>query len=294
MEYNIVKLKVLKPTLAGYLRETQALLGPDPSPAESTIHDLRVLMKKSRALMKLMQVQVESDFYFREYNLYREVGRITSSWRDNSVHRKTLKRFRKNHAYIFSELKNNGRLEEMLKKPDPAFKGNPPEIQLELKRIEGLIVKSGYRIRFQNLNNLDPVMLFKTLEKSYNIVSENYVVCRNNPKPDNIHEFRKKAKDFLYQLPFFRTLNPPSVKNLEKKIDNLTQYIGKVNDLNQLLIALDYKYVRPSSSPALDELALLVRAEQDRYLSKVWPLAYKIFCPGRELVNLLGFKILTI
>jgi hypothetical protein len=44
----------------------------------------------------------------------------------------------------------------------------------------------------------------------------------------------------------------------------------------------------------MDELIILIRQEQDRYLSRVWTAAYKIFKPGRQLVNVLGFRILTI
>jgi len=37
-----------------------------------------------------------------------------------------------------------------------------------------------------------------------------------------------------------------------------------------------------------------LREAQDRYLAKVWPTAYQIFCPGKKLVNILGFKLLVI
>jgi len=44
----------------------------------------------------------------------------------------------------------------------------------------------------------------------------------------------------------------------------------------------------------MDELIIKIREKQDTYLSKVWPVAYKIFCPGQKLVNVLGFKLLVI
>jgi DNA modification methylase len=46
--------------------------------------------------------------------------------------------------------------------------------------------------------------------------------------------------------------------------------------------------------PAMDELAIKFREAQDKYLSKVWPAAYQVFCPGQKLVNILGFKLLVI
>jgi hypothetical protein len=46
--------------------------------------------------------------------------------------------------------------------------------------------------------------------------------------------------------------------------------------------------------PAMDELIVKIRGVQDRYLAKVWPSAYQVFCPGKKLVNVLGFKLLVI
>lgn len=295
MEPAYIKLKEIKPVLTGYVRDALQLLKRAPVPDENAIHDIRVLMKKSRAAMKLISGQVDDEFFTREYATFREVGRIMSSWRDTSVHRKTIKGLRKSHRKLFSALSGNEKLATLLKKPDIATTDTPyPEMGNGLERIEELLQKSGYRIRFQSFNNLDPLVLFKSLDETYNMVSEKYLICRNNSKPANIHELRKKVKDFLYQLTFFRPLNPSSVKSLEKKIDELAQSLGKVNDLNQLLAAVDYKHTQPSLFPAMDELILHIRDEQDRYLFKIWPLAFKIFCPGQQLVNLLGFKILLI
>jgi hypothetical protein len=41
----------------------------------------------------------------------------------------------------------------------------------------------------------------------------------------------------------------------------------------------------------MDELAVVIRDEQDRYLQKVWPTAYRIFAPGKNLGDLLGFAV---
>jgi CHAD domain-containing protein len=164
----------------------------------------------------------------------------------------------------------------------------------DLENINELLNKAGYRLRFQSMDNFDPKVLIRMLDNTYNNVVEKYLVCRNNPKPANLHLFRKRAKDFLYQLWFFRPLNPTIVKALEKKLDAMTQNLGKYNDLAQLVNTIGYKYSVSANSPALDELIIIIREEQDRYLSKVWSVAYKVFCPGQKLVNVLGFRILMI
>ena len=293
MELDYGRLKEIKPALSGYIRESQALLKRSPVPDEDTIHDIRVLMKKSRAVLKLAAPQLEKESCTKDIVALREVGRKMCSWRESSVHRKTLKELKKEFPGIFSKLSDIVKINNILKKPD-SLDGPPEIMKAGLEEISELLNKAGYRIRFQSMNKIDHRLLIKELEVTYTLVVYLYLTCRNNPKPDSIHELRKKSKDFLYQLFFFRPLNPSVVKALEKKLESITQNLGKFNDLTQLVKALDYKYPVNIYQPAIDELVIKIREKQDRYLAKVWPAAYKIFCPGQKLVNVLGFKLLII
>jgi CHAD domain-containing protein len=293
MKLDVVKLKEIKPALTGYVSESQALLKLSPIPGEEAVHDIRVLMKKSRAVLKLAATQLDQDSYERDIRAFREVGRLLCSWRESSVHRKVLKELRKENPALFLKLQENEKLEVLMKKELQTAEPSE-ELSAGLEQITDLLNKAGYRIRFQSMDRIDPHILLKELELSYTRVSEKYLTCRNKPKACNMHEFRKLTKDFLYQLCFFRPLNPSAVKTLEKKLENLTRDLGKFNDLSQLIKALGYKYSEGKNLPAMDELIVRIREKQDRHLAKVWPVAYKIFCPGQQLVNMLGFKLLVI
>jgi CHAD domain-containing protein len=293
MELDYVKLKEIKPALAGYIRESQTLLKISAVPDEKVVHDVRVFMKKSRAVLKLAGPQLDKESFNRDFVSLREVGRIMRLWRETSVLRKTLKELRKEFPGIFSRLQENEKLVVLLKKTEPVQEPSE-EIKAGLVELNDLLNRTGYRIRFQSMSNIDPQLLIKELEVSYTKVVDIYMICRNSPKPDNLHEFRKKAKDFLYQLYFFRPLNLSVVKALKKKLDSITQNLGKFNDLTQLVKTLGYKYQDTVNLPAMDELIIKIREKQDRYLANVWPSAYKIFCPGQKLVNVLGFKLLVI
>lgn len=293
MELDYVKLKPIKPALSGYIRKSQGLLKRSVVPEERTVHDVRVLMKKSRAVLKLAAAQLDKTYFDRDITALREVGRCLCTWREYSVQRKILKDFRKKYPGIFSSLSGNQVISMMLEKHEP-FTEPPEELKTALEHVDVLLNKTGYRIRFQSMNMIDPKLLIKELAISYKSVADIYLLCRNDPKPALLHKFRKKAKDFLYQLCFFRHLNPPVIKALEKKLDNMTQNLGKYNDITQIIKAMDYNFRDNTNNPAMNELIIRFREAQDGYLSRIWPEAFQIFCPGQSFVNVLGFKLLVI
>lgn len=287
---DFVKLKEIKPVLCGFIREAQFKLDPDEMPDENVVHDIRVLMKRSRATIRLLKSQMDEESFSREYSALREVGRIMRSWRETSVHRKLLKYLKKKYPALFSHLTDNEKINLLLNKPDPE-KAPSPEMKKDIENIIGLLHKSDYRWRFRSMNNLDPHLLLKELEITFNSASSGYLKARNYPTSVNIHEFRKITKDFLYQLWYFRSMKPKVIKDLEKRLENLAQNLGKYNDHSVLIKTLDYKYPSPDNSSAADELAVLIKEEQDRYLMKVWPAAFRIFRPGKNLGSVLGFKV---
>ena len=281
------KLTDIKPLLCGYIREAGYMLDPSVIPDEEAVHDIRVLLKKSRASLKLLEIITGTEVFEREYGYLREAGRIMSSWRETSVLRKLLKELKKDHPFVFAKLTANEKISSLLKRPDTMT--SPDEgMKKDIEEIKSLLHKSEYRMRFIVMNTDDQNILLKSLAGTWELASSAYLKARIYPKETNIHELRKKTKDLLFQLFFFRPLNPGPVKSLEKKLEALGQFLGKYNDLAVLMATLGYKY-RPSVSPGpMDELALIIRTGQDRYLKKIWPLAGRLFGPGKMMEGITG------
>lgn len=279
----------IKPVLCGYIREARYMLDPSVIPDEEAVHDIRVLLKKARASLKLIEKITGTEIFKREYGSLREAGRIMSSWRETSVLRKLLKYLKKKYPHIFPGLSGNEKIASLMKRPDPVTL--PDEgMKKDIESIIILLRKSEYRLRFIVMNYEDQSILLKSLAATWNLVSSAYLKARNYPKDKNIHELRKKTKDLMFQLFFFRHHSPGPVKKLEKKLDTLGQYLGKYNDLSVLVRTLGYKY-RPSVSPGpVDELVLAIREEQDRYMKKIWPAAGILFYPGEFIEGIPGLK----
>ncbi|MGB4292247.1 MAG: CHAD domain-containing protein [Bacteroidales bacterium] len=288
-----IKIKPVKPVLSGYISEALRLLKNETFPDEDSVHDIRVLMKKARATVKLVAHQIDSEFFEREYMTFREAGRLLAEWRETSVHRKTLKSIRKSHEDLFSRLSGYPFLGSIM--ATPLEFSSPGKAESDrIEKIEEILRKSLYRVRFQSFSKQDFRLMFQALESTYNEVAGIYLECRRKPRPGKIHSLRKRAKDLLYQLWFFRPLNPPVIKRIEKRLDTLTRDIGKYNDLEQLLKVIGYEPGNPENPPDINELLIIIRDKQHNYLSDVWSEAYRLFCPGQKLVNLLGFRLLSV
>ncbi|MBN2632148.1 MAG: CHAD domain-containing protein [Bacteroidales bacterium] len=292
-DQDFIRLREVKTVLAGYLREAHELLGPYAVSGDKAIHDVRVLMKKSRAVLKLVADQTDPVTFKRDYEACREVGRILGSLRDTSVHRKILKDIKKRHPVLFTALRDNERIAALTGKPEVS-RDQLPAVKTDLATAREITVKAGYRLRFQNMNGLEPRMLLDSLDATYKEVVRRHLISRYKPRPGNLHLLRKKAKDLLYQLWLFRPLNPSVIKSLEKRLDSMTGYLGKYNDLAQLLKKLEYRHPGEEVNIYMDQLMLVIRDSQDYYLSKVWPLASGIFTPGKTLAGVLKLKILII
>ncbi len=279
----------IKASMLDCINGSLILLSRKPLPDGNAVHDIRVMMKKHRAAIRLVKPLLEESVYRREYLAGRETGRILSSWRESSVMRKSMKALRKDYPELFTKLWDNQAVQNLLRKPYSTWE----EAGVQAKTVGQVteqLTKARYRLRFLSLSEPDFRLLLGELGKSYSAAAGAYLDCRNNAKPRLLHEFRKKSKTLMYQLDFFRHLNPTAVKALEKRLDAMTRNLGKYNDLDQILTILGYKYRAAANSDVDDELAIVIKDRQDSFLIKVWPAAYRIFMPGKRLQDLLDIS----
>lgn len=281
--------KDIKASMAGWFSDSLTLLAVQPVPGDEAVHDVRVLMKKHRAAVRLVKPLLDDDVYRREYQAARETGRLLASWREGSVLRKTVKGLKKDNPELFVRLQGNEKIQGLLRKPYATWDEAGAQAKT-VREVTDRLKKAQYRLRFLSLNEPDMRQLLTGLEESHSVAAAAYLACRSKPTARLLHEFRKKSKTFMYQLIFFRFLDQSAVKQLEKKLNTMTQNLGRYNDLAQLMNLTGYRFGASGNSDTDDELAVVIRDRQDRYLLKVWPVAYRIFAPGRKLQDLLGIS----
>ncbi len=281
--------KDIKESVMCHITDSLGLLSQQPLPDDTAIHDIRVMMKKHRASIRLVRPLLDEVGYSREYLAGRETGRILSSWRETAVLRKTVKALKKEHPELFMKLWDNEQIQNLLRKPYSTWEEAGVQAQA-VAEVTAQLNRARHRLRFVSLKEPDIRLLLGELERSYRLAAVAYLDSRHNSKPRLLHEFRKKSKTLMYQLCYFRHLNPSAVKSLEKRLDDMTQNLGRYNDLAQIMEMTGYRYGAPENSDVTDELAVAIKDKQDRCLTKVWPVAYCLFAPGKKLQDLLGIS----
>ncbi len=284
------EIKEIKSTMAGYISGSLELLSGDPVPGDKAIHDVRVLMKKHRAAIRLLKPVLDEAVYRREYLAGRETGRLLASWRDTAVLRKTVKSLRKDNPELFVRLHDNEKIMNLLRKPYSGWDDAGRQAKA-VREVADRLKKAQYRLRFISMGEPDMILLFSALEETYRAAAMAYLTCRNKPSARLLHEFRKKSKTLMYQLVFFRYLAPREVRQLEKRLNTMTQNLGRFNDLSQVMNITGYRFGESGNRDTDHELAIVIRDRQDKYLVKVWPVAYRVFLPGKKLQDIIGVAI---
>lgn len=283
------KAKDIKSSMTGYITGSLLLLAQQPVPGDDAIHDIRVMMKKHRATLRLIRPLLDETVFRRESLAGRETGRILSSWRETAVLRKTAKSLKKDNPGLFIKLWDNEKLQNLLRKPYTTWDEAGVKA-LAVSEVTARLNKTKHRLRFLSLAEPDLRLLLGEMECNYKVAAAAYLKCRNKVKPRLLHEFRKKSKTIMYQLCYFRHLNPSAVKSAEKRLEVITQNLGRYNDLAEITALTGYKYGSAENSDVADELAIVIKNRQDRCLEKVWPVAYRLFAPGKKLEDLLGIS----
>src|SRR5512135_1237092 len=141
MQPEVVKVKEIKPALYGFVREALKLLSSGGIPDDKAIHDVRVLMKKSRASVTLLKSQIDTEVFNREYPAFRETGRIMRSWRENTVHKKILRNLKKKYPRALSTLDELPAVRRLMETAEMTTE-NQDQMMLDIEKVKDLLNKS--------------------------------------------------------------------------------------------------------------------------------------------------------
>jgi len=94
--------RYLRKVLKSVIGSSEAMIPAKGFPGPDEVHDIRVNMKKCRAILKLLRASPGAEFYSRENCALRNISLLFSSSRENEVLKKTLRLMSKNHPELFT------------------------------------------------------------------------------------------------------------------------------------------------------------------------------------------------
>lgn len=200
-----------------------------------SIHAARKDLKKLRAVVRLVRVELGDDLYRAENGRYRDAGRLLGRSRDAEVKVETLDALRERYVADLPP--------DLLAAWLVALEGERDEIGERLAGEQGESVLAEARAAIEGGQeqirhwplDLDSWQLVEPgLLRSYRRGRRAMKSARAEPTGENVHQWRKRTKDLWYQLRVVREAWRPVLEETADQAHELADLLGDHHDLTLL------------------------------------------------------------
>ena len=194
---------------------------------DDAIHDARVCFKKIRAVLRLVQTELDPDIFRQENMCYRDAGRWLSAVRDTAAMRETLDKLTDRFA---NQLAPNAfaKLDQSLRRASTAQ-------QLERKKAVLAVAKTmgaaRRRVEHWPIQQDNFSALEQGVKRVYKQGREGLSNALAQPSVENFHEWRKDVKYLRYQICILKPIWPTMLARLEDELEKLGEYLSEDHDL---------------------------------------------------------------
>lgn len=245
------------------------------------IHETRKDLKKMRAVLRLVRDDLGKETFREENRRYRDAGKLLSDARDADVLEQTIESLR-------SDFPGDGtKLDELINELRSGSGADDPAAgQKDLADVATAIESAGHLIDDWTLGSDDWTLFESGLRRTYRDGRRGLYRAEADPSAENIHEWRKRAKDLWYQLRLLRNAWSVGLKAQIKETERLTEQLGDYNDLTTLIETLEKRLDGGAGYASLIDLA---ESEQTKLLAKAIPLGKRIYAEGsRQFTERIG------
>jgi CHAD domain-containing protein len=204
----------------------ERLAGADDESPATAIHGARKDLKKLRAVLRLLRRELGRDTFRAENRAYREAGRLLSRSRDAEVKLTTLRALRDRAG---DELPIQTALfwERVLEREREEIAGGGAKLDEATRLIEqGRDRIAGWELRADGWKLLKP-----GLTRIYRNGRQAMSRALAEPSVENVHRWRKRAKDHWYELRILREAWPSLLEATIAQAHELTELLGEHHDL---------------------------------------------------------------
>ena len=201
-------------------------LSADQGSADHIVHEARKCLKKSRSAMRLFQ-NILGKEYEQGNTVLRDAGRKLSPVRDSQA---LIEMFDELNCKYRNELGDRS----LISIRDGLVK-RKKSLELQQKRTRGTVLNTlrtfAGRVDKWKINEADPLALSRSFART---IRRNQQACQNayaESRPENFHEWRKRAKDLRYHLNLVSKAWPDVLDGYEAPAKDLESKLGDEHNL---------------------------------------------------------------
>ena len=244
------------------------------------IHQLRVKMKKLRALVRLYRFENEK-WYRSENNWFRTFAQEFAGPRDADVAVHTceaiLNRCQESKtAFEFQPI-----MSLLERARDREFESDSSATDLE--RIRELLSQSRTRVLEWPVKKLKADIVVNSFARTYSRGWKAQQHCEITPHPEAWHEWRKRVKYQRYQWELLQGLWPKMTNLIRHELHRLSDLLGEVHDLTEFVNTLERLDIEDAR--AKQKLIALARRRTEHVRGSALPLGQKLFAERENCVK---------
>ncbi len=192
---------------------------------DSPVHETRKHLKKARAALRLVRGEVKQKAWKREDRCLAAVGKMISDVRDAEVRLETVRQLR---GFLRGKKRSFEETEELLAFELDSFLAAFSEWPQEA---EGRLSETLERLRDWPLKKLGCKQVRRNVQRSYKRGRQVLAAAIEKMTMENLHAFRKRAKELSYQIRILTPLAPGVFEELDDELKTIGECLGQLHDL---------------------------------------------------------------
>ena len=243
--------------------------------AES-VHEARKDLKKVRGVLRLVRDEIGDEPYRRENERFRDAGRVLSGARDAEVKLETIDALREHDDEAPTKTALRPYIRALERERDELASEDEERAALTV-RVETEL-EAGLAALDDWVPQTDGWQLVgEGLARSYRRGRSRFADSREDPSAENVHEWRKRAKDLWYHLRILTPVWPEVVGELSDQTHELTDLLGDHHDLEVLAEDARGRRDRFDDPEDLQELLRAIERRQAELLGSALELGERLY-----------------
>ena len=238
------------------------------------VHRTRKDLKRLRTTVRLTRDAIGERTYEHENLVFRTAGRRLSAGRDAQVLVETLDDLAKRHPEELPEPAIAGLRTRLLQERDAALHtlgdDDRHEVLAALEKARG---RSGaWEFERDGFDALAP-----GLRRIYRRGRNRMRDAREDPTPENLHEWRKRVKDLWHATQIVCEAQPARLDRFAKRAHKLSDVLGDGHDLELLRAYVEAHPQAVAHAPSRRELLAVVERRSDELRDKALERGRKLY-----------------